>query len=111
MELSKNIKQARQNTGLTQEEFAKKIGISLTLMKQIEGGHETFSVNVLTRIVEEFGVEPNFLFGFTQAQTNEKFYLQLQTLQTDIKTMSATLETMQSKINELAHKISDSLSI
>jgi transcriptional regulator with XRE-family HTH domain len=47
----------RKITGLTQEQFAKKIGLTKTHMSRIERGHVATSIIVLRKIAKELRVD------------------------------------------------------
>ncbi len=54
-ELSKFVKTRRKQSGLTQEEFAEKAGIALTVIRKIEQGKENLSVAKVNQVLYMFG--------------------------------------------------------
>lgn len=64
METGKRIQQSRRERGLSQEQLAERVGISVTHMSNIENGKTGFSLPVLVRLRDELGVTADFLlFG------------------------------------------------
>lgn len=58
------IKQLRAERGLTQEEFAKKIGINRSAIAKYERGFVTnLKRETIIKIANYFGVSPAFFFG------------------------------------------------
>ncbi|MBM3248695.1 MAG: helix-turn-helix transcriptional regulator [Candidatus Omnitrophica bacterium] len=55
-EVGLKIRQARQKTGLTQEEFAKKLNVSQQVISRIEGGKQNISLETLKSICLQLGV-------------------------------------------------------
>ena len=58
------LREIRENTGLTQEEFATRVNMSLSAYKKAERGENQISVNLLKAVNREFRVSADFiLFG------------------------------------------------
>lgn len=57
------LKQLRKDSGLTQTQAAKQIGISFSMYSKIENGERVGSNNTLTAIADFFGVSLDFLCG------------------------------------------------
>lgn len=58
------LRQIRESTGLTQEEFAARVNMSLSAYKKAERGENQISVNLLKALNREFQVSSDFiLFG------------------------------------------------
>ena len=57
------IRHRRQELGISQNQLAKRVGISQPFMAEIESGRKKPSLDVLMRICAELGIE---LFGGTQ---------------------------------------------
>lgn len=57
MEISKFVKERRKQIGLTQEEFAEKAGVALTVIRKIEQGKENLSLTKVNRVLLMFGHE------------------------------------------------------
>ena len=55
--LSDFVKIRRKQLGLTQEEFAEKAGVALTVVRKIEQGKENFSVSKVNQVLNMFGHE------------------------------------------------------
>lgn len=54
-ELSAFVKSKRKQVGLTQEEFAEKAGVALTVLRKIEQGKENLSVSKVNQVLHMFG--------------------------------------------------------
>lgn len=62
--LGQKLKKLRQSMGLTQKELAKKIGLSPSLIAQLEIGRVQPAITTLTRLARHLGVSPcYFLTG------------------------------------------------
>lgn len=53
--IGKFVKERRKNTRLTQEEFASKTAIALTVIRKIEQGHSNIALNSLLEVLSMFG--------------------------------------------------------
>jgi y4mF family transcriptional regulator len=62
--LSEFVKSKRKQLGLTQEEFAEKAGVALTVIRKIEQGKENLSLSKVNQVLN--------MFGHVLAPTNEK---------------------------------------
>lgn len=54
-ELSDFVKTRRKQLGLTQEEFAEKAGVALTVIRKIEQGKENLSLAKVNQVLQMFG--------------------------------------------------------
>ncbi len=54
-ELSDFVKTKRKQSGLTQEEFAEKAGVALTVIRKIEQGKENLSLSKVNQVLQMFG--------------------------------------------------------
>lgn len=54
-QISRNIKSRRQKVGLTQEQIAKILGITMATYKNIENNPLKYSINKLTTIADALG--------------------------------------------------------
>jgi y4mF family transcriptional regulator len=63
-QLSEFVKIKRKQLGLTQEEFAEKAGVALTVIRKIEQGKENLSLSKVNQVLS--------LFGHKLVPTNEK---------------------------------------
>lgn len=69
MEVGKRIKEVREREGLTQSEFAERIGKSQMSISQNELGNSQPRSSTLRAISEEFGVSYNWLLSGTGERT------------------------------------------
>jgi y4mF family transcriptional regulator len=53
--LSEFVKNKRKQLGLTQEEFAVKAGVALTVIRKIEQGKENLSLSKVNQVLSMFG--------------------------------------------------------
>jgi y4mF family transcriptional regulator len=53
--LSDFVKGRRKQLGLTQEEFAEKAGVALTVIRKIEQGKENLSLSKVNQVLHMFG--------------------------------------------------------
>ena len=53
--LGEFIKQKRKDAGLTQEEFALKAGVALTVIRKIEQGKENLNMDKVNHVLKMFG--------------------------------------------------------
>jgi len=65
--LGQSLKKHRENRGLTMREIARRIGVSASLVSQIERGRVTPSVATLYQFATEFGLPMDELFSRTVA--------------------------------------------
>lgn len=54
-ELANFVKAKRKQLGLTQEEFAEKAGVALTVIRKIEQGKENLSLSKVNQVLLMFG--------------------------------------------------------
>ena len=54
-ELSDFVKTKRKQLNLTQEEFAEKAGVALTVIRKIEQGKENLSLTKVNQVLHMFG--------------------------------------------------------
>lgn len=60
---AKAIKQLREGKGLTQESFAKELGITTRQLQRYESGEQLPSLVKLVEIADQFNVSTDFLLG------------------------------------------------
>lgn len=71
--LYKNIKNRRQELGLSQEELAKKVGYKdRTSIAKIEGGKVDLSQSKIIEFANVLGVPPSYLMGWDNATVSEQ---------------------------------------
>lgn len=63
VEFGNRIKQLRQQTGLSQEKFAMKIGMDRTYYASVESGKRNISLQNIEKIAGGFGISISQLFG------------------------------------------------
>jgi y4mF family transcriptional regulator len=51
------LKQRRKEAGLTQEEFAERAGVALTVVRKIEQGKSNLNLEKVNQVLEMFGHE------------------------------------------------------
>ena len=54
-QLSEFVKNKRKQLSLTQEEFAEKAGVALTVIRKIEQGKENLSLSKVNQVLQLFG--------------------------------------------------------
>ena len=54
-ELSDFVKNRRKQLNLTQEEFAEKAGVALTVIRKIEQGKDNLSLSKVNQVLQMFG--------------------------------------------------------
>lgn len=62
MSFSSRLRQAREQAGFTQQDFAEKLGITKSAVGNYENGVSSPKWDVLLRIFDVLQVEPNFLY-------------------------------------------------
>lgn len=68
----KHLLAIRRDRGLTQEQFAELVGISVDFLSLIERGLNAPSFETLERIADRLDVSVSFLFAFEQDVSNAK---------------------------------------
>ncbi len=63
-QLGKNVKKARENTGLTQEQLAEKTGIHMSYVSRIERGLVNPSFDILENLAKVLKVKSSDLLPF-----------------------------------------------
>jgi y4mF family transcriptional regulator len=53
--LSQFVKEKRKSVNLTQEEFAKRSGLELTVIREIEQGKKNFNLEKVNHVLKMFG--------------------------------------------------------
>lgn len=67
--ISDFVKQRRKKAGMTQEEFAIKTGVALTVIRKIEQGKDNLSLSKVNQVLKMFGhvlgpiIENNYASG------------------------------------------------
>lgn len=59
----KNIKMLRERHGLSQAEMAEKLGVTKSLITQVETGKRTLTPKTAKLVAEEFGIDPEDLWN------------------------------------------------
>ncbi len=55
IEIARFVKTKRKQLGLTQEEFADKAGVALTVIRKIEQGKDNLSLSKVNQVLQMFG--------------------------------------------------------
>ena len=55
MNLNENIQESRKKAGLTQVEFAKRVGVGLRFIRELEQGKLTIRLDKLNQVLEFLG--------------------------------------------------------
>ncbi len=55
MHIGQKIKQLRKNAGLTQMELAKRVGVGLRFIRELEQGKPTVRMDKVTQVLDFFG--------------------------------------------------------
>ena len=62
MKYSEKLKMLRNKTGLTQKEFAVKIGLSEKTINNYENGYRKIPISLIGNIVKMFGITADYFF-------------------------------------------------
>ena len=62
VELGNRIRELRQQTGLSQEKFALKIGMDRTYFASVESGKRNIAIENIKKIADGLGVTLSYLF-------------------------------------------------
>ena len=66
--LGRRIRELRQQTGLSQEKFALKIGMDRTYFASVEAGKRNIAIVNIKKIAGRLGVTLSELFAFEESQ-------------------------------------------
>ncbi len=94
--IAKFLKEERENSNLTQEEAAKRIGVSKSIISKWETGKSYPPLENLSKIIETYGVSINEILAGTRLGMNEKEIVSDENL---LKEMQKT------KVNRIAVQI------
>lgn len=72
MNIGKKIRDARLTLNMTQEELAKRIGVSKNAISNYENGVSTPKLELLCAIMKHLEVDANYLYGVTKSQDTMK---------------------------------------
>lgn len=56
-QLAQFVREKRKSVNLTQEEFAEKAGVALTVVRKIEQGKENLNLDKVNQVLRMFGYE------------------------------------------------------
>lgn len=89
VETGKRIKQLRKAKGLTQEQFAEKVGVSPRMVRAFESGSSGASIDVLVILSELFDTSLDYLIlgKLTQSDIKEKLNIMLQDFSEIVKSI------------------------
>ncbi len=65
--ISERLRKAREDAGMTQESFARSIGLSSEFISLLESGKRAPSLDTLSRVSSFFGRDPSFFLGEKEA--------------------------------------------
>lgn len=71
MNIIENIKKLREGKGFSQDDIAKKVGISRTLLSQIENGTKKMSADLTPKFAKALGVSLEYLFSTNISSPND----------------------------------------
>lgn len=97
------IKKLRKEKNITMIKFAKQIGISQSSLSRIESGSQELSLNLLSKICEEFNMTKSNFFRLLD-ESNK-----LHELEYDANSFEA--EKLEDQLEDKLHKMISSLSI
>ena len=70
MKIADRLKEARLRLGMTQEELAKKIGVTKGAIANYENGVSLPKVEFLYPLMEALGIDANFVYGVSNADSS-----------------------------------------
>ena len=110
MKIGESIKRIRTNRGLTQEEFAKEVGISRSYLGDLENNRKSPTVETLEKISVKMETAIEYLLGVNNMQNNKAIEFLMEygfKLMTNIKGEKKTvyIELPSEGINEGIDKI------
>ena len=92
--LGSKIQELRKSRGISQSEFAEKIGISVNGLGVIETGKGFLTADTLEKIITILNIEPEELFSFGSTKTEIQIY-------EDIVRLLDTIKTDHSKLSKI----------
>lgn len=114
LERAARIRTIRKNVGLTQEEFAERIGISVSAYKKVETGENQISMDCLAQMEQQLNVSSDYVLfgkkveadeawkGFMNCSERDKIFLLLRMLNyfTKVKQGKYVTQDMQAVYDE-----------
>lgn len=79
MKLNEKIKKIRSENNLSQKEFAKKVGISISSVQKYEYGDVKPSSEVIYKILKAFDISENIFLSDTEMSEEEKTFFKMDT--------------------------------
>lgn len=79
MKLNEKIKKIRSENNLSQKEFAKKVGISISSVQKYEYGDVKPSSEVIYKILKTFDISENIFLSDTEMSEEEKIFFKMDT--------------------------------
>lgn len=70
MKISDRLKEARIRAGMTQEELAKKIGVTKGAIANYENGVSVPKIEFLYPLMEALGIDANFVYGVSSPDSS-----------------------------------------
>ena len=74
-DLALRVRQIRENIGLTQEQFAERLGISLSAYNKIERAENQISLEILRRLNKELSISADYVLYGTQKKEEEAWQI------------------------------------
>ena len=106
MNLPDRIKEARENSGFTQQKLAEAVGVTKTAIYYYEKGRKIPSADVLKNIALALNVSADYLLGLTDdPRPKDKNFNLLQYLSDDLKKTPQTLKNIADTLYDLAEKL------
>ena len=106
MNLPDRIKEARENSGFTQQKLAEAVGVTKTAIYYYEKGRKIPSADVLKNIALALNVSADYLLGLTDdPRPKDKNFNLLQYLSDDLKKAPQTLRNIADTLYDLAEKL------
>ena len=90
IQIGQNIRQIREDTGLTQEKLAEMLEIAQNTLSYIETGNHFCTAETIEKLITALNIEPHELFTFEHFKSNEEL----------IKEINKILEQNPAKITE-----------
>ncbi len=112
VDFASNLRELRAFKGLTQQELADQVGLSISVIRNLEGGRSNPSISFLFKLADFFDVTTDFLIGreddfgnlinspsYEQNQNDERYFLyQYRKLsENEKKAVNKLIETLSDK--------------
>ena len=71
MKISENVKTFRIKSGFSQQELAKRVGVTQQMIFAIENGYKVLSIAVLIAMSDTLHTTPNDILGYVKKEVTE----------------------------------------